>query len=95
MRDRPLTVPSHHISHCFDALRQHIQCSASDNLLYTRGKHSSGDGQVRQCRDWDYLHRWTVAHSTCNPITHDPEPILSHYKLCESDSDGLPANITG
>lgn len=92
IRNIPSTIPSHHISHCFDSLRQHIQCTAPDNLLYTYGNHSSGDGQVRQCRDWHYLHQWTVAHSTCNPVTDDAEPILSHYKLCNGDSDGLPTN---
>ena len=93
VRNLSPTIPSHHISHCFDTLRQHIQCTASDNLLYTYGKHSSGDGQFRQCRNWNYLHQWTVAHSTCDPITHKSEPILSHYNLCSDDTDGLPKNI--
>ena len=92
-RNLPATIPSHHISHCFDSLRQHIQCSAPDNLLYTHGQHRSGDGQVRKCHDWNYLHQWTVKHSTCDPITHEPEPILSQYDLCSSESDGLPSNI--
>ena len=54
----------------------------------------SGDGQVRQCRDWSHLHRWTVEHSTCNQLTHEPEPILSHYDLCSSDDDGLPPEVS-
>lgn len=82
-----------HINHCFDALRQHIQCAAPDDLLYTHRQLMTGDGQVRQCRDWDYLRKWAADHTTCNYASHEQEPILSQYDACLSESDGLPPDI--
>lgn len=53
------TVPLAHTLHCLDSLRQEVMCHADDDLLYTDDGKIFGDGQVRQCRDWDGLREWT------------------------------------
>ncbi len=40
-------------------LRQSTMCHAEDTLLYTENAHTYGDGQLRECKDWDALARWT------------------------------------
>ncbi|KAL4953181.1 hypothetical protein BDW69DRAFT_195030 [Aspergillus filifer] len=60
-----------HINHCYDALRQSIQCRADDTPLYIpyRSKRT-GDGQLRRCRDWDALTVWAKRHTACWPTGH-------------------------
>ncbi|KAL2818341.1 hypothetical protein BJX63DRAFT_384025 [Aspergillus granulosus] len=60
-----------HINHCYDALRQSIQCRADDIPLYIpyRSKRT-GDGQLRRCRDWNALTAWAKRHSACWPTGH-------------------------
>ncbi|KAL3463242.1 hypothetical protein BJX64DRAFT_257381 [Aspergillus heterothallicus] len=60
-----------HINHCYDALRQAIQCRADDTPLYIpyRSKRT-GDGQLRRCRDWEALTAWARRHSACWPTGH-------------------------
>lgn len=37
-------------------------CNADDTPMPTiNERHKIGDGQVRQCKDWDALTRWTQA----------------------------------
>ncbi|KAL4981903.1 hypothetical protein BDW68DRAFT_195936 [Aspergillus falconensis] len=60
-----------HINHCYDALRQSIQCRADDTPLYIpyRSKRT-GDGQLRRCRDWNALTVWAKRHTACWPTGH-------------------------
>ncbi|KAI9372943.1 hypothetical protein BJX61DRAFT_533578 [Aspergillus egyptiacus] len=60
-----------HIHHCYDALRQSIQCRADDTPLYIpfRSKRT-GDGQLRRCRDWDALTAFAQRHTACWPTGH-------------------------
>ncbi|KAL3481675.1 hypothetical protein BJX99DRAFT_253203 [Aspergillus californicus] len=60
-----------HIHHCFDALRQAIQCRADDTPLYIpyRSK-KTGDGQLRRCRDWNALGAWARGLTACWPTGH-------------------------
>ena len=87
-----LTVPFAHTKHCFDAIRQHIMCIASETLLYTKGKNLTGDGQVRSCRDWNVLRDWATDHSACE-LNGEPSKVLDQYNLCNGSSDGLPPDI--
>ncbi|KAF7906113.1 hypothetical protein EAF00_000392 [Botryotinia globosa] len=60
-----------HINHCYDTLRQAIQCRADDTPLYTPYKSRlTGDGQFRLCRDWGALTIWAQDHSACWPTGH-------------------------
>lgn len=47
-----------HTIHCLDSLRQSTMCRADDTLLYTEDGNVFGDGQVRECRDWEKLREW-------------------------------------
>jgi hypothetical protein len=47
-----------HTIHCLDSLRQNAMCRADDTLLYTEDGNVFGDGQVRECRDWERLREW-------------------------------------
>ncbi|KAF1832568.1 hypothetical protein BDW02DRAFT_423229 [Decorospora gaudefroyi] len=47
-----------HIYHCLDGLRQDIMCTADDTPMPAPAEHHGGDGQIRQCRDWDKLIAW-------------------------------------
>ncbi|KAI0911322.1 hypothetical protein F4823DRAFT_586777 [Ustulina deusta] len=54
-----LAVPFAHAIHCLDALRQSTMCHADDTILYTKDTHTYGEGQLRTCREWSALERWT------------------------------------
>ncbi|KAF2832203.1 hypothetical protein CC86DRAFT_366075 [Ophiobolus disseminans] len=58
----PQTVPIQHTLHCLDSLRQDTMCHAEKTLLYTENGKVFGDGQVRECRDWDALNDWIARH---------------------------------
>jgi hypothetical protein len=58
----PQTVPIMHTLHCLDSLRQDTMCHADKTLLYTENGKVFGDGQVRECRDWDKLNEWIGRH---------------------------------
>lgn len=60
-----------HINHCYDALRQAIQCRADDTPIYIPYRSRlTGDGQYRRCRDWDALEAWAQKHTACWPTGH-------------------------
>lgn len=60
-----------HINHCYDALRQEIQCRANDIPLYAPYQSKlTGDGQFRLCRDWDALTEFAKEHTACWPTGH-------------------------
>ncbi|KAK4502426.1 hypothetical protein PRZ48_005851 [Zasmidium cellare] len=65
------TYPLAHPTHCLDALRQAVMCRADDTPLYTFGDLTSGDGQWRQCRDWNALSQWAADHFAYGQ--HEPE----------------------
>ena len=54
------TFNLHHIYHCLDGLRQDIMCTADDTPMPAPVAHHLGDGQVRQCRDWNKLIAWAT-----------------------------------
>ncbi|CBX90688.1 hypothetical protein LEMA_P057220.1 [Plenodomus lingam JN3] len=49
-----------HIYHCLDGLRQDIMCTADDTPMPAPIAHQLGEGQIRQCRDWDKLLAWAT-----------------------------------
>jgi hypothetical protein len=56
-----------HIIHCLDQIRADIECSADDTLRVTtpdRNK-TTAVGQIRQCRSFNELKAWTLAHPGC------------------------------
>ena len=60
-----------HINHCYDALRQMIQCHADDTPLYAPYRSRlTGDGQFLRCRNWDALTAWAKRHTACWPTGH-------------------------
>ncbi|ESZ91308.1 hypothetical protein SBOR_8307 [Sclerotinia borealis F-4128] len=60
-----------HLNHCYDALRQEIQCHADDTPLYAPYRSKlTGNGQFRRCRDWKALTTWAQEHTACYPTGH-------------------------
>ncbi|KAI4614642.1 uncharacterized protein J4E87_009442 [Alternaria ethzedia] len=58
--DNPQPFNLLHIYHCLDGLRQDIMCNADDTPIPAPVTHQSGEGQLRQCRDWDKLIAWAT-----------------------------------
>jgi hypothetical protein len=54
------TFSLYHIYHCLDGLRQDIMCMADDTPMPAPARHHVGDGQVRQCRDWNQMIDWAM-----------------------------------
>lgn len=54
------TFNLHHLFHCLDGLRQSIMCTADDTPMPAPVAHHVGDGQLRQCRDWNKLTAWAT-----------------------------------
>ncbi|KAF2160389.1 hypothetical protein M409DRAFT_29235 [Zasmidium cellare ATCC 36951] len=85
------TKPLEHAMHCYDALRQSVMCSASDDLLIVTGHgHKGGFNQTRQCRDWDVLRDYATANTACYWDDELPEGQDDPWKMCDDGSDGLP-----
>ena len=60
-----------HINHCYDTLRQSIQCHADDTPLYAPYRSRlTGEGQFRLCHDWNGLTKWAREHTACWPTGH-------------------------
>ena len=69
-RDLPRTIPSWHVHHCLDVLRQDIMCTADDTPMPGVAlPHTVGDGMVMQCRNWDKLIEWSQ-HRERNACYH-------------------------
>ena len=49
-------------------------CSMDDTLMYTENGIQYGDGQVRQCRDWDAMVSWVEEHALDTIEAHPPLP---------------------
>ena len=63
---RPDDKAVKHVHHCLDTLRQAITCRADDTPMYIpHDVHSTGVGQVFQCRDWGRLERWVKDRTVC------------------------------
>ena len=67
------------LNHCYDALRQSIMCRADATPLYVpKDTFFAGDGQHRQCGDWEALQEWVIQHTACY------NSVLSGRKSCEN-----------
>jgi len=85
----PQTWPVEHITHCIDALRREVMCSADDTPRWTSQAMSgqSGNGQIRQCRDWSKLENWVAKYNSCyKRMSEDTKPEIERYKFCPPDS---------
>lgn len=91
-RGNPQIVPSAHFHHCLDTLRQDIMCLADDTLMPTiNAIHQIGNGQARQCRDWDKLVAWTQEpeRHACFRMLDDYRKVpntLEEFAFCKKDS---------
>ncbi|KAH8433405.1 uncharacterized protein LDX57_011039 [Aspergillus melleus] len=94
---RPYThQPSNHMEHCFDYLRQIVQCNADNTPLYTFGEFQAGDGQLHRCRDWGELHDYATDHSACYRDSVHGIPLKDHFGFCDSAKvDGLERTLDG
>lgn len=80
-----------HVFHCLDALRQDIQCLADDTPMpVTTLPAVVGEGQVRKCRDFQQLIRWTQEPQRfpCYNrfIDLNLEDRIEAYAFCPEDS---------
>ena len=89
---RNCTIGFEHTEHCFDAIRQHVMCTASDELLYISKDKYTGDGQLLKCRDWVSLREWASHHSPCTENLKQSK-LFGRYNVCHGGSDGLPGGI--
>jgi hypothetical protein len=66
-----------HVIHCVDALRQEVLCNADDTPRYSTSDDNpeSGRGQVRMCRNWGNLERWTKQYNACYRYVNQTETI--------------------
>jgi len=79
-----------HIYHCLDGLRQDIMCMADDTPMPAPRQHQLGDGQVRQCRDWNKLLAWATRrdqHACYNFDDYrESTNTLELFAFCPEDS---------
>ncbi|KAM3088591.1 hypothetical protein ACMFMG_000227 [Clarireedia jacksonii] len=77
-----------HILHCLDTLLQDIHCFADDTpMIDTTGFW--GEGQKRQCRDWNKLKEWVDLHNACYSYVNETQGVRSQfdrYKWCPPGS---------
>ena len=88
-RGEPLSYPIGHANHCFDSIRQYVMCTAGDTLLYSWGQNVAGDGQMRQCRDWNTLRDWAKEHTACYSDAEGAVLIEDHFGHCHEGTDGI------
>ncbi|KAI0436033.1 hypothetical protein F4803DRAFT_557407 [Xylaria telfairii] len=88
---KPLTYHHEpHVDHCFDALRQYVQCNADNTPLYSFGHNTAGDGQLHRCKDWNQLRDWAAEHTACYQDSVEDIPFIGHFGFCrESGDDGV------
>lgn len=75
-------------------LRQYVVCKADNTPLYIFGDDTAGDGQYRQCRDWDALRDYATENTACYrdiPDGVDPStfPLGDHFGYCDDGTDGM------
>lgn len=84
---QPQHIALSHVLHCLDQLRQDVVCNADDTPRYAGFQPgdtpTTGSGQVRMCRDWGELERWSRANTACFKH-HDevPGPMIDRFKSC-------------
>lgn len=88
-RKEPLTYPFGHATHCLDAMRQYVMCTADDTPLPTTDGMPPGNGQSRKCRSWASLRDWAHDHSACFRDSETRIPFDDHFGFCRDDGDGL------
>ncbi|KAL8950912.1 MAG: hypothetical protein Q9222_003078 [Ikaeria aurantiellina] len=92
IEQQPYTYePGPHMEHCFDTLRQSVQCNADNTPLYSFGDNTAGDGQLHKCRDWDQLREYATANTACYRDSIKGIPLGEHFGYCDNGSDGLLA----
>ncbi|KAI1455385.1 hypothetical protein F4805DRAFT_459765 [Annulohypoxylon moriforme] len=85
---KPFTYhPGPHVDHCFDALRQNVQCNADNTPLYSFGDHTAGDGQLHECKDWEQLRAWAAENTACYRDSIEDIPLKDHFGFCREDGD--------
>jgi len=82
--------PGPHLEHCFDALRQSIQCYADSTPLHSFGDKTAGDGQLHKCRNWDQLRDYATKNTACYKDSVQDILLKDHFGFCDDGSDGLP-----
>lgn len=71
-----------HVGHCFDYLRQSLQCASDSNLEPVVGRVVGNPdwGFVRQCRDFDGLKEWAEEWAAFDiPGSFIPDVFLQHH----------------
>ncbi|KAI0179382.1 hypothetical protein GGR52DRAFT_570269 [Hypoxylon sp. FL1284] len=94
--NEPPTVPYAHVVHCLDQLLADTFCHADDTLRVTNRStpHNTAVNQFRQCRSWDALQDWTLAHPGCyrygNHTLEDAQPSqIPRMRFCPEGSPEL------
>ncbi|KAI6090600.1 hypothetical protein F4821DRAFT_20904 [Hypoxylon rubiginosum] len=92
----PPTVSHAHVIHCLDQLLADTFCQADDTLRVTNRStpHVTAFQQHRQCRSFDALQEWTLAHPGCyrygNHTLEDAQPSqLPRMRFCPEGSPEL------
>ena len=95
-RGKPQVDDYHHLLHCFDFLRQDILCHADDTPMFSAGYDTNltaGEGQVRQCRDWNRLQEFVEDNTACFAYINETQGVsdeIERYKYCPKDSPFAP-----
>ncbi|KAK8062201.1 hypothetical protein PG997_014298 [Apiospora hydei] len=92
------TIRYEHILHCLDSLRVETMCTADDTPRYVplntaHNGYRPGDGQQRQCRDWNQVQEFVKAHDPCYRYLRPGDPDqsnLERFSFCPLDSEYLP-----
>ncbi|KAH6857238.1 hypothetical protein BKA58DRAFT_325394 [Alternaria rosae] len=88
--DKPQLFNLLHIYHCLDGLRQDVMCNADDTPIPAPVTHHSGEGQLRQCRDWDKLIAWATRpdQHACYEFDdyHEATNTLENFAFCPPGS---------
>ncbi|XXH04034.1 hypothetical protein Hte_010445 [Hypoxylon texense] len=92
----PPTVSYAHVVHCLDQLLADTFCQADDTLRVTNRStpHVTASQQFRQCRNFDALQEWTLAHPGCyrygNHTLEDAQPSqLPRMRFCPEGTPEL------
>ncbi|KAF7879468.1 hypothetical protein EAF04_000664 [Stromatinia cepivora] len=90
------SLSHHHIIHCLDQIQTDILCTADDTLRVTFPDRpgTAAQGQIRQCRSWDALEAWTMAHPGCfrygNPNVEDEKTSqIPRMRYCQEGNPDL------
>ena len=76
-----------------NSLLQDIRCCADDTPMKSPPRNSTssiwGQGQQRQCRDWNKLEKWAERQNACFSYINETQGVKSmfdRYKWCPQDS---------